>query len=350
MGQLLVPAMLRRFLLGGFVLTALAGTGAVAQEVGETKAGTGTFDYSTLTVQDEIAQAQPIAAEEKAPGVGADNAAGPDQDALAKAAQNPIASMISIPFQWNATPEAQWAPNSVDPDAKHDKTLNVVNVQPVFPFKLSDDWTLVTRTIIPFISAPFAKPKFDFTSAGEPYFDGWREKYTFGFGDVNPTGFFVPTMEGDFTFGFGPTLSIPSNKIPLSTGKWTVGPALVGVYTKGPWVLGGLVNNMWSYAGEEDRKDVNKMLIQPFINYNLPKGWYISVSPIITADWENEDNGWTVPVGAGVGRVFTLGKQPINVSLHAYYNAIKPEIGGEELLGDWTIRTQVQFLIPTAKK
>ena len=150
MGQLLVPAMLRRFLLGGFVLTALVGTGAVAQEVGETKAGTGTFDYSTLTVQDEIAQAQPIAAEEKAPGVGADNAAGPDQDALAKAAQNPIASMISIPFQWNATPEAQWAPNSVDPDAKHDKTLNVVNVQPVFPFKLSDDWTLVTRTIIPF--------------------------------------------------------------------------------------------------------------------------------------------------------------------------------------------------------
>ena len=258
--------------------------------------------------------------------------------------------MISIPFQWNATPGTQWAPNSVDPDAKHDKTMNVVNVQPVFPFKLSDDWTLVTRTIVPFINAPFANPKFDLTSAGEPYLDGWSEKYTVGVGDVNPTGFFVPTLEGDFTFGFGPTLSIPSNKIPLSTGKWTVGPALVGVYTKGPWVVGGLVNNMWSFAGEEDRKDVNKMLIQPFINYNLPKGWYISVSPIITADWENEDNGWTVPVGAGVGRVFTLGKQPINVSLHAYYNAIKPEIGGEELLGDWTIRTQVQFLIPTAKK
>jgi len=125
---------------------------------------------------------------------------------------------------------------------------------------------------------------------------------------------------------------------------------LVGVYTKGPWVVGGLVNNMWSFAGDEDRKDVNKMLIQPFINYNLPKGWYISVSPIITADWENEDNGWTVPVGAGIGRVFKLGKQPLNVSLHAYYNAIKPEIGGEELMGDWTIRTQVQFLIPTAKK
>ena len=57
-----------------------------------------------------------------------------------------------------------------------------------------------------------------------------------------------------------------------------------------------------------------------------------------------------VPVGAGVGRVFKVGKQPINMSVHGYYNAIKPEIGGEELMGDWTIRTQVQFLIPTMAK
>ena len=342
--------MFHRFLLGTFAVSALAGTCATALEIKQIKPETGSFDYSLLTAPKKIAQSQLVAFEETALVVVAAEAVGSDQEALAKAAQNPIASMISIPFQWNATPGTQWAPNSVDPDAKHDRVMNVVNVQPVFPFKLSDDWTLVTRTIVPFINAPFAKPKFDLTPAGEPYFDGWREKYTFGVGDVNPTGFFVPTLEGDFTFGFGPTLSIPSNKIPLSTGKWTAGPALVGVYTKGPWVVGGLVNNMWSFAGEDDRKDVNKMLIQPFINYNLPKGWYISVSPIITADWENEDNGWTVPVGAGLGRVFTLGKQPINVSLHAYYNAIKPEVGGEELMGDWTIRTQVQFLIPTVKK
>jgi hypothetical protein len=338
--------------LGVCAFAAFAGTGVLAQEINEIKSKSGGFDYSPLTEpeQAEIAQAQLIASEEKAPGVVAAELAGPNQEALAKAAQNPIASMISIPIQWNATPGTQWAPNSVDPDAKHDRVMNVVNVQPVFPFKLSDDWTLVTRTIVPFINAPFAKPKFDLTPAGEPYFDGWREKYNFGVGDVNPTGFFVPTLEGDFTFGFGPTLSIPSNKIPLSTGKWTAGPALVGVYTKGPWVVGGLVNNMWSFAGEDDRKDVNKMLVQPFINYNLPKGWYVSFSPIITADWENKDQGWTVPVGAGIGRVFRLGKQPLNVSLHAYYNAIKPEVGGEELMGDWTIRTQVQFLIPSAGK
>ncbi|MEC8441765.1 MAG: neuromedin U [Cyanobacteriota bacterium] len=338
-----------RCLLGAFAVSALFGTCATAQEADEIKARSARFDDSPLTAQVEIAQAQQVAVEKKAPGVVAAEAAGPDQAALAKAAQNPIASMISIPFQWNATPGTQWAPNSVDPDANHDKVMNVVNVQPVFPFKLNDDWTLVTRTIVPFINTPFAKPTFDLTPTGEPYFGGWREKYTLGVGDINPTGFFVPTLEGDFTIGFGPTLSAPISDAPLSSGKWTAGPALVGVYTKGPWVVGGLVNNMWSFAGDDDRKDVNKMLIQPFVNYNLPKGWYISFSPIITADWENEDNGWTLPVGAGVGRVFKLGKQPLNVSFHAYYNAVKPEIGGEELMGDWTIRTQVQFLIPTAK-
>ena len=107
------------------------------------------------------------------------------------------------------------------------------------------------------------------------------------------------------------------------------------------------MNNVWSFAGD-GKKDVNQMLIQPFLNYNLPKGWYLTSSPIITANWTNEDNkGWTVPVGAGVGRVFVLGTQPVNASLSAYYNAVKPEIAGETLFGDWTFRAQVQFLFPT---
>ena len=167
--------MVRRFLLGAFVFSALAGTGAVAQQVVEIKGGSGTSISAPYGPRrDRSGSADCL--EDKAPGVAADDAAGPNQEALAKAAQNPIASMISIPFQWNATPGTQWAPNSLDPDAQHDKTLNVVNVQPVFS-KLSDDWTLVTRTIIPFINAPFAKPKFDLTPAGEHYFDSWNEKY-----------------------------------------------------------------------------------------------------------------------------------------------------------------------------
>ena len=342
--------MLRSFSLGGLAVSVISGSTVFAQPNFEPLTERSGFDYSPLVFQEEIAQAQPIVSKDQPHGVAADEATGPDQEALAKAAQNPIASMISIPIQWNATPGTQWAPNSVDPDAKHDKVMNVVNVQPVFPFKLSEEWTLVTRTIVPFLSVPFADPEFGLNQGGESSVVRWNEESNVGVGDINPTGFFVPTMKGNFTVGFGPTLSAPVSNAPISTGKWAAGPAVVVVYTKGPWVVGGLANNMWSFAGDDDRDEVNKMLIQPFINYNLPKGWYVSFSPIITADWENEDNGWTIPVGAGVGRVFTLGKQPINVSLHAYYNAVKPEIGGEELLGDWTIRTQVQFLIPTAKK
>ena len=261
-----------------------------------------------------------------------------EEGSLAKAAQNPIASMSSLPIQWNTTPSTQWAPNvpipGTDPvqvvKGSPNQTLNVVNVQPVIPVPVSQSLTLVTRTIIPFISQP------------------WRSGTTIqSLGDINPSVFLVPTLKGNFTVGVGPTMVIPSatdNR--LSSKRWSAGPTGVLVYTKGPIVAGGLINNVWSFAGEDGR-DVNKMLIQPFLNYNLPKGWYLTSSPIITANWNNPSNkGWTVPVGGGFGRVFVLGKQPINASLSAYYNVVKPEVGGQTLLGDWTIRAQVQFLFP----
>ena len=111
---------------------------------------------------------------------------------------------------------------------------------------------------------------------------------------------------------------------------------------KGPWVFGALVNNLWSFAGEDDRADVNQMLIQPFVNYNLPGGAYLTTAPIMTANWEAEsDNRWTVPLGIGAGKIFTIGKQPINSSLHFYYNVEKPDAGA-----DWSLRFQVQLLFP----
>ena len=265
-----------------------------------------------------------------------------EEGSLAKAAQNPIASLISLPIQWNSTPSTQWAPNVTIPSAdpslppvrtnfKANQTQNVVNVQPVIPFKVSDGLTLVTRTIVPFISQP-----------------GPRGTSIPSLGDINPSVFFVPTLKGNFTVGVGPTVVIPSatdNR--LSSKRWSAGPTGVLVYTKGPIVAGGLINNIWSFAGDDGR-DVNKMLIQPFLNYNLPKGWYLTSSPIITANWNQAENkGWTVPVGAGFGRVFVLGTQPVNASLSAYYNAVKPEVAGQTLIGDWTFRAQVQFLFPT---
>ena len=303
------------------------------------------FDFTPLVLGD-FAQAS---AGSQEPGtdnqpvtVTPGESASAEDASLAKAAQNPIASLISLPIQWNSTPNSQWAPNveipTGDPDQptyktnfKHNQTQNVVNVQPVVPFKVSEGLTLVTRTIVPFISQPWA-----------------RGTNIQGLGDINPSVFFVPTLKGNFTIGVGPTLIIPSaTDTRLGSGRWSGGPTGVLVYSKGKVVAGGLINNVWSFAGG-GKKDVNKMLIQPFLNYNLPKGWYLTSSPIITANWMNEDNkGWMVPVGAGVGRVFKLGTQPINTSLSAYYNLVKPEIGGETLAGDWTFRLQAQFLFPT---
>jgi hypothetical protein len=237
-------------------------------------------------------------------------------EALAAEAQNPIANLISVPFQNNLTP-------GMGPD--EDNTLNVLNIQPVVPFALSKDLTLVTRTILPVLSQP--------TPTGTQN----------GIGDLNPSFFFVPKGKGPWTLGFGPTLVLPTaSATSLGGGKWSAGPAAVAVYSKGPWVAGALLNNVWSFAGDSDRGAVSAFLMQPFINYNLPNGWYLVTSPIVTANWRAASgNQWILPVGGGVGRVFRVGSQPINASLQAYANVVKPDN-----LGDVTIRAQIQFLFP----
>ena len=95
------------------------------------------------------------------------------------------------------------------------------------------------------------------------------------------------------------------------------------------------------FAGPGDQ-DVNLFTWQYFINYNLPKGWYLTSAPIITANWEaDSDNTWTIPSGGGIGKIFRIGKQPINGQVSAYYNVETPEYGP-----DWQLRIQLQFLFP----
>ena len=110
----------------------------------------------------------------------------------------------------------------------------------------------------------------------------------------------------------------------------------------GHWVVGVLLYNVWSFAGADDDPEVNTMGLQYFINYNLPDGWYLSMSPTITANWEaDSDNTWTVPVGGGFGRVFKIAKQPINASLKANYSVERPDDAS-----DWNIAATVTFLFP----
>jgi hypothetical protein len=166
---------------------------------------------------------------------------------------------------------------------------------------------------------------------------------TFGLGDINYTGWLSPAAGGPITWGIGPSISIPTaTDEKLGTEKWSAGPSAVVVAQPGPFVLGGLVRQLWSFAGDGDRQDVSQMLIQPFLNYNLEEGWFLVSAPIITANWEaDSDDRWTVPVGGGAGRVFRIGTQALNATLQAYYNVEAPEFGP-----DWSLRFAISFLFP----
>jgi hypothetical protein len=238
-------------------------------------------------------------------------------EALAKAAQNPVAKLISVPFQNNFN--FGIGPNEV--------TQWVLNVQPVIPITLSEDWNLITRTIMPIINQPSPAP--GIASAA-------------GLGDINPTFFFSPAKDTGLIWGVGPTFTLPTATDPmLGNGQWCAGPAAVALTIHGHWVVGALANQQWSFAGWGS-EDVNQLLIQPFVNYNLPKGWYLTMSPIITANW-NADSGdkWTVPLGGGLGKIVKIGREPLNLMLAAYYNVEHPDNGA-----DWQLRFQVQLLFP----
>lgn len=239
-------------------------------------------------------------------------------EALQKATQNPVANLISVPLQNNSN-------FGIGP---YDRTQDVLNIQPVIPVKISEKWNLISRIIQPIIWQPYPTA----TTGGE-----------YGFGDMNPTFFLSPAKPGKLIWGAGPAFVVPTatNQI-LGQGKFSMGPSFVALAQPGHWTLGALVNNVWSVAGSGGRTDVNQMLLQYFINYNLKKGYYITIQPIITANW-NASNGdtWTVPFGGGVGRIMKLGFQPVNITAQFYGNAVYPS-----QTSSWSMRAQIAFLFP----
>jgi hypothetical protein len=230
---------------------------------------------------------------------------------LAKAAQNPISNLISLPLQNNTN-------FNVGPQ---ERTQNILNIQPVYPVSINDDWNLITRTIVPVVSQPLA--------------NGDRES---GLGDTTFSAFFSPKDSGDLTWGVGPVILLPtSTDDALGAGEWGAGLSAVVLGMPGNWVVGSMFSNVWA-------SDIDLFTWQYFINYNIPdgNGLYLVSAPIMTADWEaDSDNRWTIPVGGGVGKIFKMGNQPVNGQISAYYNVEKPEFGA-----DWQLRLQLQFLFP----
>ncbi len=235
------------------------------------------------------------------------------EEELAKIAQNPLANLISLPFQ-----------NSINTGiGPHDRTQNILKFQPVVPFA---DGKIIVRAIVPYVSQP--------DILGESGSNS-------GFSDVNLTAFYVASI-GEVKVGFGPIINFPTAEQGLGAKEWGLGPSVVAVVKPGNFVMGALVNNVWSVESDQ----VNNMLIQLFINYNLPNGTYLTTAPAITANWKaHPGNKWTVPVGMGIGKVMKVGgKIPLNVQAGAYYNVKKPQIVGE----DWSFKFGATLLLPTA--
>jgi hypothetical protein len=239
---------------------------------------------------------------------------------LAKLAQNPVGNLISVPFQNNTNMNT--GPLS--------GTQNILNIQPVIPISIDPEWNIITRTIIPVISNPAFAPGEDRVN---------------GLGDIQFNAFLSPANPGNWIWGAGLITQLPTNSdAELGNKNWGLGPTFVVLHLEkgNPWVYGVLANNLWSLSSNKRGGAYNNGVIQPFVNYNFAGGLYLTSAPILTMNWKADSSDkWTVPLGGGVGKIFHLGKLPVNTQLSAYYNVVHPDDGA-----NWQVRFQVQFMFP----
>lgn len=242
-----------------------------------------------------------------------------DADELAKKLANPIASLTSVPFQFNFD-------DQVGADDEGQRTY--VNVQPVIPVSISEDWNMISRTIVPVINQDDVFP-----GAGNQ----------FGLGDTVQSLFFSPKAltAGGWTWGVGPVFLLPTATDDLlGSEKWGVGPTAVALrQTATGWTYGALVNHIWSVAGDDDRADISATFLQPFLAKGLGKGRTVNVALESTYDWKNEQ--WTVPLNVGYSQVTRIGKQLVSYQGGLRYYLEAPDAGAE-----WGVRFTFTLLFP----
>lgn len=241
------------------------------------------------------------------------------QDAdLAKQLSNPIASLISVPFQFNYD-------RGFGPEDGHKTTLNI---QPVIPISINEDWNVISRTIVPVV--------WQSDIAGE-------SGDQFGLGDTLQSFFFSPKRPGPggLIWGIGPAFLLPTGTDDLlGSEKWGVGPTAVALKQEGPWTYGALANHIWSVAGDHNREDVSSTFLQPFVSYTTQDAWTFALNTESTYNWESDE--WSVPINFMVSKLTKFGDQPVSFQVGARYWATAPESGPE----GWGLRANVTFLFP----
>ncbi|MEJ5018795.1 transporter [Ochrobactrum vermis] len=237
---------------------------------------------------------------------------------LAKQLSNPIASLISVPMQFNYD-------SGFGPANGYKSTLNI---QPVIPISLNDDWNVISRTIVPIV---------------------WQNNivgdsgYQAGLGDTLQSFFFSPkqpTANG-IIWGAGPAFLLPTGTNELLGGrKFGLGPTAVILKQEGPWTIGALANHIWSVAGSGERPDVSSTFLQPFVSYTTKDAWTFALNTESTYNWE--DSEWSVPINFTVAKLVKFGEQPVSLQVGARYWAQSPENGPD----GWGLRSSITFLFP----
>ncbi|MDU9004399.1 transporter [Sedimentitalea todarodis] len=237
---------------------------------------------------------------------------------LAKKLSNPVADLISVPFQYNYN-------NGYGADGEGQQSY--VNVQPVIPISISPNWNVISRTIIPLIDQDGVIPGMGSQS---------------GVGNITQSFFFSPKAptKGGLVWGVGPVIQLPTASDDLAPDQWALGITGVALKQSGPWTIGALGNHLWSVSGEDEYGKLSATFLQPFLSYTTPKATSFSINTESIYNWETEE--WSVPINIAVAQVVKIGKQPVQFSLGARYWAKSPQDGPD----GWGARFQVTLLFP----
>jgi hypothetical protein len=233
---------------------------------------------------------------------------------LAISVHNPFEDFVKVPIQ--STTGFQLG--------RDHKVGNAVNIEPLLPFSLNADWDLIARPSLTVAYAP------------TPHEQSGLE-------DLQTSFFLTPHNESTWIWGAGPIFQFPTaSSSELGSGRWSAGPTAAVVYSEGPWLNAILTDQLMSFAGNRARGSVNQTYIEPMISYNLESGWYADIDPQMTYDWTADTaNAWLIPMGADVGKAFSLGPQSLSLQVGAYDLVKRPD-GAPQ----WIARASVTFLFP----